>query len=131
MTAPDPVDVFHSYYESLVAGDMERLAALLADDVVWHQPGEGDLSASYRGRDAVLGLFAEFVGRSGGTFRLVVEDVMANGPLVAATVHFSAERAGREPLAMSGADLMRIEGGRISEVWLFSRDQAAEDVFWS
>jgi len=26
--------------------------------------------------------------------------------------------------------VLRIDGGRICEVWLFSEDQAAEDAFW-
>lgn len=55
---------------------------------------------------------------------------MANGDLVSATLHFVAERPGRK-LSMDGVDLMRIEGGKIKEVWLFSDDQAAEDAFWS
>ncbi|MFE9566704.1 nuclear transport factor 2 family protein [Streptomyces sp. NPDC006487] len=131
MTQTDPAAVFQAYYDSLTGGDMERLSTLLADDIVWHQPGAGALSGTYRGRSEVLGLFGEFVGRSQGTFRLVARDVMVNGPLVAATVHFSAERPDHKPLAMHGADLMLIEGGRIAEVWLFSEDQAAEDSFWA
>ncbi|MGP3690585.1 nuclear transport factor 2 family protein [Streptomyces sp. IBSNAI002] len=127
----DPVTVFHAYYESLTGGDMERLAGLFADGVVWHQPGAGTLSGEYRGRSEVLALFGEFMERSGGTFRLAVDDVMANGPLVAATVRFSARRPDREPIDMSGVDLFRIEDGRIAEVWLFSGEPAAEDLFWS
>ncbi|MCX4783614.1 nuclear transport factor 2 family protein [Streptomyces sp. NBC_01264] len=130
MTSTDPATVFQAYYESLVGGDMERLGGLLADDIVWHQPGAGALSGIHRGRDAVLALFGEFMGRSHGTFRLVVREVMVNGPLVAATVDFTADRPDRAPLGMSGVDLMRIEEDRITEVWLFSQDQAAEDLFW-
>jgi hypothetical protein len=33
-------------------------------------------------------------------------------------------------MAMDGVDLIRVEGGKIAEVWLFSFDQPAEDVFW-
>jgi hypothetical protein len=33
-------------------------------------------------------------------------------------------------MAMAGIDVLRIEGGKIKEVWLFSEDQAAEDAFW-
>jgi len=34
-------------------------------------------------------------------------------------------------MSMDGVDLMRIESGQIKEVWLFSRDEDAEDDFWS
>ncbi|MER9316256.1 ester cyclase [Mesorhizobium sp. M0659] len=33
-------------------------------------------------------------------------------------------------MAMSGIDVLRIEAGKIREVWLFSEDQAQEDAFW-
>lgn len=55
---------------------------------------------------------------------------MANDDMVAATLHFMAERPDRT-LSMDGVDAMRIAGGKIKEVWLFSGDQAAEDAFWS
>ena len=56
---------------------------------------------------------------------------MANQDMVAATLHFMAERPDRRPLSMDGVDVMRIAGGKIKEVWLFSGDQSAEDTFWS
>ncbi len=31
-------------------------------------------------------------------------------------------------MAMEGVDLIRVEGARIAEVWLFSVDQEAEDA---
>ena len=52
----------------------------------------------------------------------------ANGALVAAPVHFAAQRAGAA-MALDGVDLLRVEGDRIAEVWLFSADQQAEDSF--
>jgi uncharacterized protein len=54
---------------------------------------------------------------------------MANGSLVAVSVHFSAERDG-VAMGMNGVDLLRIEGERIAEVWLFSAGQQGEDEFW-
>lgn len=41
-------------------------------------------------------------------------------------------RAGRrsEVMGMNGVDLLRIEGERIAEVWLFSAGQQGEDEFW-
>lgn len=34
-------------------------------------------------------------------------------------------------MSMAGIDVLRIESGKIQEVWLFSDDQAAEDAFWN
>lgn len=33
-------------------------------------------------------------------------------------------------MGMNGVDLLRIEGERIAEVWLFSAGQQGEDEFW-
>ncbi len=38
--------------------------------------------------------------------------------------------ASRATMEMDGVDLLRVENGRIAEVWLFSADQKAEDAFW-
>ncbi|MDN0198177.1 ester cyclase [Streptomyces sp. S.PNR 29] len=65
-----------------------------------------------------------------GTFQLEsTAEPMANGALVAVPVRFSARREGVE-MGMHGVDLLRIEGERIAEVWLFSAGQLGEDEFW-
>lgn len=56
--------------------------------------------------------------------------VRALGALVAAQLHVGATRPGRT-LSMDGLDLMRIQHGQITAMWLFSGDQVAEDAFWS
>jgi predicted SnoaL-like aldol condensation-catalyzing enzyme len=67
---------------------------------------------------------------SRGTFAIDrVESLMANGDLVAATIHFVAEREGAS-LALDGVDLLRVVDGLIVEVWLFGADQDVEDAFW-
>ena len=59
---------------------------------------------------------------SEGTFELdPTAAAMVNGALVAAPVHFAAQRAGAG-MALDGVDLLRVEGDRIAEVWLFSAD---------
>lgn len=131
MSDAENIAVGKSYVDALKNGEMEKVGQLLADDVIWHQPGQGHLSGLYRGKQNLFPHLGKFTELSGNTFRVdKVGTVMANGDLVSATLHFVAERPGRK-LSMDGVDLMRIEGGKIKEVWLFSDDQAAEDAFWS
>lgn len=119
------------YFEYLTIGQFEALGELFADDVVWHQPGNGTLSGTYRGKTSLFGLFGEFMKRSEGTFKIDrVFDIMVNGNVVAATLSFSAQ-IGSQNISMSGVDIMRIENGKINEVHLFSQDQASEDNFWN
>ncbi len=120
-----------AYFTSLAEGDFAKLGSLLSDDIVWHQPGQGALSKTYRGKSEVFALFGRFMEISKGSFKIdQVYSIMANDEWVAATLHFSAKKAGNV-ISMNGVDLMRVENGKIKEVFLFSSDQNAEDAFWN
>jgi ketosteroid isomerase-like protein len=67
---------------------------------------------------------------SKGTFAITRADhYMANGDWVAITIEFAGEANGMK-LKQAGVDLIRIEGGKIVELRLFSSDQKQEDEFW-
>jgi uncharacterized protein len=38
---------------------------------------------------------------------------------------------GERTVTMAGVDLIRVDEGRIAEVWLFNADQDAEDALWN
>lgn len=125
------IEIVKTYFESLAKGDLATLGSLFAEDVVWHQPGNGSLSGTYRGKQELFPLFGKFMEISAGSFKIDrVSEIMGNGNLVSATLHFSASKPNGEKISMNGVDLMRIENGKILEVFLFSGDQAAEDRFW-
>lgn len=122
--------IVEDYFKAVNAGDIARLDTIFSEDIVWHQPGDGMLSGTYEGKDDIFGLFRIFGEMSNGTFEIDdVEAIMGNGDLVSAIIHFRAERGG-ENMSMRGVDIMRIEDGKIKEVWLFSEDQEEEDRFW-
>jgi uncharacterized protein len=124
--------IMQTYIDSLSKGDMDTVGKLLADDVIWHQPGGSHLSGLHSGKQKLFAHLGKFMELSSNTFRVTeVRSVMANQDMVAATLHFTAERPDRRPLSMDGVDIMRISGGKIKEVWLFSGDQAVEDAFWN
>ena len=124
------IQLVRRYFAALAKGDLAAAGALLADDIVWQQPGSSALSRTYRGKGELFPLLGRFMELSQGTFQIdQVRSVMANGDRVAAIIHFRAQRGGAE-LSMDGVDLMRVEDGLIREVWLFSGDQDAEDKFW-
>ena len=130
---PQPSDVVAKYFTSLAAGDLAEVMNLLDDDVIWHQPGNSVLSGTYVGKASVGALFGRFMEISNGTFRIdQVQSIMTNGSLVSATLSFSATRFRYLELSMQmkGIDVMKIENGKIKEVFLFSERQSDEDQFW-
>jgi uncharacterized protein len=124
-------DVVGRYGAAVAAGDMDALAATLAADVVWHQPGTNPLSGDHASPDAVVAHLGRFMELSAGTFHLETISVAEAGNLVATTVRFSASRTGKPDLTQFGADVFRVHGDQIAEVWLISEDQVEEDAFWS
>lgn len=124
------VRIVREYFDAVANGDLAKLPELLSETLIWHQPGSSDLSGTYNGRDAVFGLIGRFMERSQGTFKFdSIGNVLANGDHVALTLHFSGN-SGDSSMSMDGIDVLRIEDGKIKEVWLFSDDQEAEDTFW-
>lgn len=130
-TADENLATAKSYFTALQAGDMGKLDALLADDLVWHQPGQNPFSGRHEGKAAVYKMIGGMMTATGGSFAITRTTSFAgNGDLVAVTIEFSAQAPCGE-MQMTGVDLLRIEQGRVREVWLFSSDQTAEDRFWS
>ncbi|MBB5788880.1 nuclear transport factor 2 family protein [Jiangella mangrovi] len=122
--------VVRTYFDALEAQDLATVAAALAEDVVWHQPGANRFSGVQRGATAVGAMIAGMTEISGGSFALTVTaPLLVNDDTVAAHIHFSASRDGAT-LDQDGIDVLKVTDGKISEVWLFSADQPAEDAFW-
>jgi ketosteroid isomerase-like protein len=125
------VRLVRDYFEAVSKGASGELDALLSETLVWHQPGSSDLSGTHNGRGAVFALIGKFMERSQGTFKFdSIGTILGNGDHAAVTLHFSGRTESRA-ISMAGIDVLRIENGKIQEVWLFSEDQTAEDAFWS
>lgn len=125
-----PLAVTTRYFDALATGDLATVAASMADDIEWHQPGDNRFSGVHRGPAEVGAMITGMGDVSGGTFRLeVTAPMMANGELVAVPVRFTGERDGLR-MDMTGVDLITVRDGRIVRVDLFSGDGVAEDAFW-
>ncbi|MNE42696.1 SnoaL-like domain protein [compost metagenome] len=125
------VTIVQSYFDAVGKGDFDTVGSLFADDILWHQPGNGIQSGTYTGKEAVFVHLGNFMKWSNGTFAIDrIEYLSNNADLVIAAIHFKAEK-GDQQLAMKGMDLLRIEDSKIKEVWLFSEIIADEDAFWN
>ncbi|MCI2957036.1 nuclear transport factor 2 family protein [Agromyces atrinae] len=130
MTEHTPVAVATTYFEALGRGDVPAAMALLADDVVWHQPGANRFSGDHTGVAGVGALLGGMMEASEGSFGLAVTGpAMSNGEFVALPVRFTGQRSDAA-MDMAGIDLLTVRDGKIAEVHLFSEDGPAEDIFW-
>ncbi|MET9634427.1 nuclear transport factor 2 family protein [Lentzea sp. NPDC006480] len=125
-----PLAVVTTYFEALESGDFATVSAQFADDIVWHQPGANRFSGVHHGSAAVGAMLVGMMEVSEGTFTLKRNaPLMLNGDIVAAPVHWTAKRSGAEMDGV-GVDVMRVVGGKVVEVWLYTADQPEEDAFW-
>ena len=124
------IDIAKSYIRAAQTGDMATLGSIISPDVVWHQPGSNQFSGVHRGMAEVGPMLGRMAEVSNGTFTISkAEHFMANGDWVAITIEFSGKANGIE-MSQPGVDLIRIAGGKIVEVRLFSSNQDEEDQFW-
>jgi ketosteroid isomerase-like protein len=122
--------VAQRYYEAMSSGDIPTATGLFATDIKWHQPGGHRFAGLKNGPAAVGEMIGGQMDLTAGTFALeFTSRPMVNGDLAAFSVHFSGKRDGVE-MSMDGIDVLRVEGDKIAEMWLFSADQDAEDAFW-
>lgn len=125
-----PIDIAKNYIRAAQTGDQALLASTVSESVVWHQPGANRFSGTHHGLAAVGAMIGGMMEVSRGTFAITeARHFMENGDQVAVSITFRGEREGAL-LDQAGVDLLRIQDGLITEVFLFSSDQAQEDRFW-
>jgi ketosteroid isomerase-like protein len=117
-------------YVAFAHGDLETFKDLMADNVVWHEPGRSPLAGDYKGPEGVLALLQGLRERSSETFAIDVIDVLATGDRVVVLQEETARRNGRE-LDMASAVDFEIHQGKITEVTVYHADPYHFDEFWS
>jgi ketosteroid isomerase-like protein len=116
-------------WEAVSKGDVSALESVYAENMVWHVSGRGPQSGDHRGRDAVLAYLAS-VGENVERFDASLEDVLVGDERLAFVMRARGERKGRS-LEATYVLLVRIENGRVAELWSTALDQYAVDAFWA
>jgi len=110
-------------HEAWGRGDMQAMADLLHEDVVWHEIGNPE---PVRGRAALA-------ARAGGSdFEISgsVHDILANDDHAVALVNAVARRGDRT-FEYRTAEIYHLRDGKIVERWAFSDDTAAIVAFFA
>ena len=124
------VDLLNKGYDAFDKGDLDALRDLFSQDVVFHIPGDSQISGDFRGQDEVFAFFGKLVELSGGTFRLERHAVLADDEHGTVMHTITAERDGKT-LSQKGVDIHHISGGKVTEFWGFTEDTVAANQFWS
>ena len=124
------IDIAKSYIKAVQNGDQATLGNLLSPQVIWHQPGNNQFSGTKKGIAEFGAMMGGMMAKSEGSFAITnAHRYLANGNLVAIEIEFSGQREGAK-VDQAGIDLLRVQDGKIVEVWLFSSDSEQEDNFW-
>ncbi len=122
--------LIRSAYEAFARGDIPAVFASFAKDIFWHVPGRGPLARDYRGHAEVLGFFSKFMELSDHTFRLQVDNILANGDQVVVLCTESARRAGRDWTSPE-VHVWTVRNGKAVMFHEYNADNYAEDEFWA
>ncbi|WP_017966634.1 nuclear transport factor 2 family protein [Rhizobium leguminosarum] len=124
------IDIGKAYIKAVQTGDQATLGELLSPQVIWHQPGNNQFSGTKNGIAEFGAMMGAMMAKSGGSFAIThAHCYLANGDLVAIEIEFAGQREGAK-VDQPGIDLLRVQDGKIVEVWLFSSDPEEEDQFW-
>ena len=125
-----PAALLRNAYDAFAQGDVPAVLQILSEEITWHVPGRSPLSGDYKGHEDVVGFFATSMELSGGTLRVDVDEILADGDRVIALTTVSAQRNGRHWSAPE-VHVWRVAGGKAVEFREFQGDQQTEDEFWS
>jgi uncharacterized protein len=128
MTHPNE-DLIRRGFEAFSAGDLDTIRSLLADDIAYHVGGSSKISGEYHGREEVIGLFVRIFELSGGTFRIDLEDVLANDVHGVGIFTGTGEHDGLT-LDSRQVNVFRVADGKATEIWTYAADQHAVDRFF-
>jgi uncharacterized protein len=98
--------------------DFDTIASLIAEDVVWHLPGDHPLAGDWKGRDQLFELFAR-LGPLGFTIR--EHDVFGDDDHVCALSYIGARRDDLE-VETRVVSIFHYRDGRQTERWFYPDD---------
>jgi len=117
-------------YDAFSRGDTQSVFAVFAENILWHVPGRGPLSRDYRGPAEVGGFFEHFMDLSEGTFRIQIDEILANPDRVVVLCTETARRGGRS-WSSPQVHVWTMKDGRATAFREYEGDQQSEDEFWS
>ncbi len=107
------------------SGDAQAAAALMTDDIEWHEIGRAEPIV---GKEALAARFAGALPE--WEISVELHDIVANDDHAIALVTATARMGGRN-LTYRTAEIYHVRDGKISARWAFSDDTAAINAFFA
>lgn len=109
----------------------EKLGALLHADVRWSQPGNNSISGIKRSSAEVFQMVGKMFELSANTLKLAeIKSISVNGNKVACLLNWKATHPTGNALDIDNIDVYTVVNGKITEVEIFTVDEAQENQFW-
>jgi ketosteroid isomerase-like protein len=121
-------DVMHRYVAAARRGDFDAAFAMFADDIAVRIPGRSAFAGEHRGREAAMAYInaARQVSRD-HDIGVEVVDALTSDDRFALIVREVFHRDGRT-VQIRRANVYRVVGDQIAEVWIFEADQYEADA---
>ena len=104
------------FFESLGAGDIDGLIAILHPEIVWEVPGRSPVAGRFIGLEAVGSMMLRISAMAGGTERVNMRELFVNDNGVLALVDVDISPLGEEPWHGEDAWLVRTDGVQVTEI---------------
>jgi uncharacterized protein len=121
--------VIRRAYQDFESRDLDLLGTVMAQDVVWHEPGRSSLAGDYKGPEAVLGFLKELKEQSGGTFNIEILEVVSQPERAVVFQRETAKRDGNVLDVIAAVDF-EIHNSKITEATVYQADTYQFDEFW-
>ena len=130
MSAEENARLVRRIMEAFADKEGFALRDCFAEDAVWHVPGDGVMSGTYRGRAEIFRFLARLPKLTNGTYRSTFIDALASEVRGAGLYRARGERNWRA-IDIDQLLLFTIRDGLVTEVLALPSDPGAFDAFWS
>lgn len=122
-----PRELMSDYLAAAKRGDWDTAFEYFAEDIEFHIPGRSGFAGSRRGKAAAVDYIQSVRAHyADGNIELELIDMLASDERVALLVRERFLGDG-PPLEIRRANVYRVRGDRIVEIWIFEADQYAVD----
>ncbi len=115
--------------EAFVKGDTATLASMIADNAVWHAPGNNPYAGTFTGREETMTRMGR-LAQEGVVISFDIHDVVGNDEHVVAMVDATVTKGDRSCHGRQ-VQVFHVRDGKLTEFWGYNEDQAAVDAVLS